>query len=204
MKEAILPFSGGIDSLYCLWNYLVNNPEKTLVVHHVIMKNREGRWEKELGAVQACLAWLQENGLNNFEYIETEIDMRDLRRYPWDIVTVAFFTGVILLSSKYDSVQKVIAPVNKDEAGEAQYKQEVEMVAKRQRRQMMLEIVSNKPYLEVVYPIWEKTTRELIEELPPELFALSWYCRRPEEGEPCGKCFTCRRVAAALEIEEEA
>jgi len=39
---------------------------------------------------------------------------------------------------------------------------------------------------------------DILRECPKELVDLTWSCRRPIRGEPCGRCFSCKeRVAAA-------
>ena len=39
--RTLLNFSGGIDSTYCLFHLLKDNPKETLLVHHLNLINRE-------------------------------------------------------------------------------------------------------------------------------------------------------------------
>ena len=45
-----------------------------------------------------------------------------------------------------------------------------------------------------LWPLAEITKPQIIAALPDELLALTWSCRRPRRGRPCGRCLTCRRL----------
>lgn len=47
VMNTFLALSGGIDSTYNLWRWLSNHPNQTLLVHHVVYYNREGRADLE-------------------------------------------------------------------------------------------------------------------------------------------------------------
>lgn len=47
-------------------------------------------------------------------------------------------------------------------------------------------------------PLKTMTKADLIERLPPELMRLTWWCRKPRAGKPCGRCITCVKVQPAL------
>lgn len=193
MIDTILPFSGGVDSTYCLWKYLKDNPNKTLLVHHVNMKNKQGRMEYEKKAVHSILEWLQNNGLGNFKFIESGFDYGNISILHHDIVIIAFTTAVILRSPQYKNVTTVIATSNKEESS-GQSIEYLENTAKRKIRLKTLHNVAERNNIKVIYPIYNTPKQQLIAEMPTELFELCWYCRTPRNGKPCGNCFTCRRV----------
>ena len=64
--KAIIQLSGGLDSAYCLYDWLKNNPDDFIVVHHINMINHEGRAKVEQKAVYDILGWLDKNGLNKY------------------------------------------------------------------------------------------------------------------------------------------
>jgi hypothetical protein len=191
--DTALAFSGGIDSTYCLWKYLKENPDKTLLVHHVKMKNYEGRMMHEYAAVRNILNWLLKNNMSNFEYVESGFDYGGIDYLHNDIVATACFTGVILNDPAYKSVKYVIGTANKNEAWSKSL-EEVKKEKRRTLRENLVRLIAQRNDIEYVYPIYDKWKSKLIKEMPKELFDLSWYCRTPKNGKPCQECFTCKLV----------
>lgn len=192
--DSILAFSGGVDSTYCLYDYLRKNKDKTLLVHHVRMKHYEGRMEYELKAVRSILEWLRKNGLDNFVYSESGFDYGDITFVHYDIVTAGYFTGVILQNPKYRDIKYVIATTNREEAHTDSLEQ-VKGEKRRVLRDNLIRLVAKRDTIETVYPIYNIAKRDLVRKMPKDLFKLCWYCRRPtKEGKACGVCFTCCRV----------
>ena len=83
--RTLLNFSGGIDSAYCLYRYLKDDPRETLLVHHLNLINKEGRAPHEKQAVKSILDWCVKNGIANFKYIESAFDYGTLGYLVKDI-----------------------------------------------------------------------------------------------------------------------
>src|SRR5690554_6553651 len=95
--DTLLNLSGGIDSVYCLYQYVLRG--EPLYIHHINLKNREGRNEKEAKAVSDVLSWADSQGYK-YEYIETAFDYGDIRRLLADIEVVGIMTGVVARARK--------------------------------------------------------------------------------------------------------
>jgi 7-cyano-7-deazaguanine synthase in queuosine biosynthesis len=195
LKDTILPLSGGLDSTYCMYDYLKKNPVKVLMVHHVKLKNYEGRWEHELKAVHAILNWFRENNMANFKYIESGFDYGDIRYVNHDVVTIGYVTGTILRNPRNNSIKTVISPTCLEES--KGYGEPTSALTLRHKRKLdVIKTASNREDIKLSYPILKIGKGDIKRILPKELYSLCWYCRRPTfEGKVCGTCRTCRRVA---------
>lgn len=196
MMDTLLNFSGGLDSVYCLWKYLKENPDKTLLVHHCHWMTSFNRHEQESRAVEDVLDWLRKEGLDNFEYIETMVDIRQIRIKPVDHQIISFLTGAITLNPKYNSIEYLISPTPKDEIerlGKDIYK--IWEDAEHIRSLTKVTVNKSARELKVTQPIKDKYKHELIAELPQGLKELYFSCRTPKKGLPCGKCHTCRQIS---------
>ena len=92
--DTLLLLSGGIDSAYCMWWALSQG--RALHVHHVHLKNHEGRLQYEARAVEGILNWMREQVLTNFRYTESSFDYGSIRWIVKDHCVWAFFIGIIL------------------------------------------------------------------------------------------------------------
>ena len=188
--DTLLNFSGGIDSTYCVWEYLKQNPQSRLLVHHINLVNREGRVSHEKKAVTGILRKLVKSyGFSNYEYLETGFDYGNIKHVIKDIEIVGFFTGLILRGKKYQNVNKVILPSNKQDAESPGFE------VRDKSRKDVAKLIARRD-IEYVYPIRQYTKEELVQRLPSDLLELTWYCRIPKvDGKPCGKCTPCKHVS---------
>src|SRR5690606_37600278 len=106
--DTLLLLSGGIDSAYCMWRLLSEG--RALHVHHVHLKNHEGRLEYEAQATKRILSWMRGRGLTSFTYTESAWDYGTLRFIVKDAHLWAFVIGVILADPANRAVQHVIVP----------------------------------------------------------------------------------------------
>ena len=193
--------SGGIDSTYCLWQYLKKNPKKTLLVHHVRLDSP--RIEQEAKAVMDVLDWCRRQGLKNFVYEESGFSKGTVKR-DLDVYVVMFMTGLILKGRKYKQLKEILIPTPKDEYERLSPVSLSRNQRRAQRiRRALIEgddvVVKICDDVKEVRPIKDKYKIELIEEMPKDLFELTWWCRWPDDkGEPCKKCHTCKQVYSAL------
>lgn len=192
--RTLLNFSGGIDSTYCLYHHLKDNPKETLLVHHLNLINREGRAPYEKQAVTNILNWCIRNGMGNFKYIESTFDYGTLGYLVKDLEVIGFLTGVILRHPGHQKITDVILPMHKSEM--ARFPGDSYQRA-HHKRKVLAETVAMRE-VNFTFPIIDMTKKQIIEGLPEELFKMTWYCRRPRKGEPCGKCHTCLQVKEAL------
>jgi hypothetical protein len=182
----LLNLSGGVDSTYAAWLLLTQG--ERLLIHHCVLRNHEHRDVQESLAVSRVLAWLTREGLNNWDYIETRFDYGTLPYIIRDIEVIRFLSGVILRRREWRKITTVVAsgiaedPVLDD--------------AEKARIHGIMEGVAGRP-VELIRPIRHMPKSEVIAAMPPELYALTWYCRRPRKGRTCGRCKTCGHVLAA-------
>ncbi len=190
----LIQLSGGVDSTYVLWKWLKEHPDEYCVVHHIVMEYSE-RKKKMFGdkrhfnereAVDKILKWLDSQGLNNYFYIENKLDWGNFLTHSYDVETCGFFAGVILRSERWESVKNVILPIYG-------YDSDREL-----NRLDVMDIISYRNDINVYYPLSVMEKWQVINELPEELFNLTFYCRTPEDGRQCGKCFTCQEVSESL------
>lgn len=186
--SSLIQLSGGIDSTYVLWKWLVDNPNDFCVVHHINFKGiTEDRLNNERESVYKILKWLDSKGLNNYFYLENNFDYGNFTSSIYDVELCGFLAGVILISPRWRGVSKMIHSI---------YDSESEREAK---RQLLMNITSERK-IESVYPLYKKEKWQVINEMPPDLLELCWYCRTPNGDNKCGKCHTCIDVSDAKNI----
>jgi 7-cyano-7-deazaguanine synthase in queuosine biosynthesis len=199
--RTLLNFSGGLDSTYCLWKWLTDNPNETLVVHHCNLMNNQNRYELEQQATHNILKWLVDNKLTNFEYIETTYDIRQIKYRSLDSQVIAFINGTMLISPKYKDLTHTIMCGPKDE-----YERLGNIL---QRGHKDNELIRNIPVisyiknqkrnqLQPIYMVAHMTKTEIYNATPKELRDLSWSCRTPKDNKPCHKCHTCKQLRQVL------
>lgn len=185
--DTLLNLSGGVDSVYCMWQYLTNNPDKKLLVHHVARK-KSLLSKREYVAVKSVLKYFTAKGMTNYEYIETAgYSTPKTIRPVKAIEMVGWFTGIILRSRP--EITKVIISANAEDL--------VQGSGYNKRSQSRFDIIKliapKEP--EYLYPIKDMTKAKLAETLPNEILSLCWYCRKPTiDGKTCGVCQPCRLI----------
>lgn len=193
--EGIINLSGGIDSTYVAWSLLSKNTNAKWLIHHCVLKNKQNRWQAEKISVDNILNWFRENGLSNFDYVETEFDWGNLDHSNFhDIEVIGFITGGLLRDRRYNYKQVVISRSIEDlEQGEEYFK-------RANTRDQIVSIMSYIPNINYSYPIQNYTREAMINFLPSDLLNLTTFCRRPQGKEftPCGKCLTCRQTLKFL------
>ena len=185
---ALIQLSGGIDSTYVLYQWLMDNPDELILVHHIDLINHERRHKREQIAVDKILYWLKDHGLDNFTYIKSTFDYGGIGSIIKDVEVCNFFIGIILRSNKWNAIRSVLMPIYKREN-----------VLRQTRANRLRKLVSNDSIEEekygvtVLYPIENKTKQEVMALMPEDLLKLCWYCRYGS-SKPCGKCITCVEV----------
>jgi hypothetical protein len=189
----LIQFSGGIDSTFVLWWWLVNHPDEYCVVHHIDMIHFEKRNIEELKAVDRVLKWLDSQGLKNYFYIQNTFDYGNIPGAVYDVKVCGFVAGIILSTERWESISKVYFPIY----GHETHREE------NRRKVMHLTITSGRE-VECIYPLVGITKTEVMKMMPYELLKLCWYCRVPIDEKICGRCHTCKQVEeGANEVIEE-
>lgn len=205
MITAFVNLSGGVDSTYYLWRWLREHPEETIVVHHCLFLKR--RLTQEKNACDNVLNYFRSVGLNNFRYVETGIQRGTLQGKILDIELLSANTGVALKLNP--SAKTLLLPYCKEETSALDVHLKgggtIETYDHNHRYWKVNQVYELLAGRELQYHFYRSpdgrllSKREMIQEMPKELFEKTWYCRRPREGEVCGKCHTCRKVNRALE-----
>lgn len=188
--ETLIQLSGGIDSTYVLWKWLQENPDKLAIVHHIELKSYEERWNMELIAIDRILKWLDNQGLKNYMYLQNTFDYGNIPGSMYDVEICGFIAGFILRSVRFNKTTKTHLPI-------------YGVYTEREERRRQILNFTAKREIECVYPLYDKKKWEVIEELPEELFNLTWYCRTPIGDKKCGECHACKQVSKSFGIIEE-
>ncbi len=201
----LVMFSGGLDSTAALYKLLTGSDDE-LHVHHVHLRNRDGRARAESDAVAAVLDWCRAH-CRPFAYSESALDFEALRAIPIDYLAVAYAACQVAIDvPRCDRIAVGILAVDLDEVkrrvSEKQRRVFEAMYACYRERKL------GEPVVEWLYPVYGLTKAQVAESLPAELRAVAWSCRRPvKTGDGyriCGECKPCRKraeVSAQLQIE---
>ena len=193
----LIMLSGGLDSIFILWDALANTKRKILA-HHVELINGENRHQIETEACNKVVDWLKIH-CRDFHYNSSTIDRTNLSHFGMDLAAVGFEAGLAAQSYSQRTNETVdfwqighcldeghgwpmlwANVLNCAKAGSFPFDPprylERELIPKAEQRRLM----------------------------PEEIVAFSWGCRRPieENGltKACGLCKTCKsRQAIGLD-----
>lgn len=192
--NALLMWSGGIDSTYLLWRMMTEG--KRIRVHHVHLDSFQKRREAEAKAVDRMLGWFKANGLDNFEYTESHFGWGTLPYKVRDVHIWAFIVGCI--AAREPNITTVLQPWRADERpiSEVRRGDPVMKLIRRIYREIPYQVCGR--YIEQAEPCLDKTREDFMREMPRELLEMCWWCRTPKNGRPCHTCETCPTVDALI------
>ena len=187
----ILMFSGGIDSTYLAWKLMSSGI--FLNLHHVSIRNdSEKMWKPQYNAIFGIIKYFIENGMN-FKYTQSEFHF-----FGWS--QIGFDSDILLLAAQkvaQNFVGEVEVILGWNPADMLRPR-----IADRAKRNVTANIwsalVQSAPNRDMIadlkYPLieWDKTKEEMIQEMPKDLLDMTWSCRRPVDGNPCGRCHACK------------
>jgi 7-cyano-7-deazaguanine synthase in queuosine biosynthesis len=187
----MINISGGVDSVYAALKALESG--ERLLLHHCVLKSRTNRWQQEKKAVQHAVSYFRQRNLNGFTYVETSFDYGKINYLIYDVELIGFLTGLVLRNPRYESVNKVIVSVNKDDPTG-------------QDRNTPRRVISNSlattllgdRKIEFVYPHIDMTKKDMLIGTPRPLLEKLWWCRTPRGGNACGTCRPCREINPIL------
>jgi len=201
--------SGGVDSTYYLWRWLNENKnnDEMILVHHCLFLTRRKKEEKT--ACEKILKYLKNQGLVNFMYVETGLQKGNLKATTLDIELLSGLSNVIVKS--YPSIKNILWSYCKEETSDLDNHYisggNLENYKNSHRYWKVvktMEIMTGRVFSNIIYP--DKKTKgifskkQMIEEMPKELFEMTWYCRTPINGKVCGECHTCKKVNKILSL----
>src|SRR5690606_16141063 len=116
MKFDVLSnISGGIDSAYCTYQWLKDNPDKKMLLHYCHILKRTCRLEnkrREHKSVHNIIKWLQDKNLKNFHFIESSVNCLHAES-KFNVTHVLCFMVLNLLSQSKYQCNKVTLPASK-------------------------------------------------------------------------------------------
>ena len=154
------------------------------------------RWEKEDEAVKKVLAYFNQHGLTNYEYVETTLDIQTFRPRMWDSSLLATLTAFLIRA--YPDIKFILNNTPKDEHIRLSGGTLTQMF---QRSAIIRNAITQQP-VKIIEMVSHMMKSDIIKDMPEDLFELCWYCRTPKEDEPCGICHTCLQVKPNLKIKE--
>jgi hypothetical protein len=187
MPTVLIHLSGGLDSTYVLYKHLQENPNKTVLVHHVNLHHpAEDRLETENKAVHQILDWMKNNVSSNFVYHESTFGYGSLPRIAIkDIQIISLFSAIILRTANFSRIKEIKFGWHQGEVSNND-------ALRGLRVSKMLKALEAKP-VKFTFPIANVSRKTMYEELPSELLALIKSCRKPHLlGGPCYECKTCK------------
>ncbi len=197
-RHSLLMFSGGIDSLYSLYQVL-HDTDDVLWVHHINLVNREGRHRAEAEACGNIVAWCTEK-LRPFRYTESTIDHSAFEMFGRDVLVVAFEAGIVVQNGHRvfgRGFDRWMLGYCQEEADEVLAGG---VVAGTSNRRSVIETCLTASAHPIVPPRLHSqpliAKQAQIEAMPPELVQLAWTCRQPvwngHTAVECGACKTCK------------
>ncbi len=201
-------FSGGIDSTGVLHQLFTNSEfaDSPIIIHHVILQNRENRAAAELQAVEKIVKYYAQT-FPSREFLYTDCVFNTMgfaplnsTRFPFDMDVCAFIAGNICVARK-DIKQVAMGRTSTDLAsGGENFKQRM---ARAQEVFQALHRLEQGAVPEYIFPVVEMSKKEIWHMLPDPVKESSWYCRHPrylEDGAAvtCEQCQTCKEVAEFL------
>lgn len=182
----IVMLSGGVDSAYMLYAVLKDTKDPVIAHHVVLKKSHEPYWELELEATKKVVEYCKD--IRDFEYVETVVDLCNLKLGAPDVYILIPLTAMI--SKRLGSCMILHGrPLwstlweNTPEDRLLDYR-----VGRLERD--LLNVLD--PKSEMAFPLSSMTKREILVATPAELLDVTWSCRCPTDGNPCGKCWECR------------
>ena len=204
-NKTVLLFSGGVDSTALLYRQLRDTSD-IIYVHHINFLNIEDRAYCEKIACVSIVNYLREN-IRPFLYSESTFNWPGRDFIGWDIVT-AMYIGALatrdvmigdVKKKEYDEYSyRVAIGDNADDFNSYQWKTPV--------AQGIFALASlsvpwkNQVIPQIIQPIAHLKKKDLIDDMPRELFDLTWTCRHPvlsrqeKAFKECGTCISCKAL----------
>ena len=199
---AYLNLSGGVDSTYYAWRWLKENPKNRILLHHCLYM--KARLKEEGEACKRIIEYFRTHGLGNYKYVTTTLDKGTLSGIVYDVEVLSGLTGIIL--KLYPKITNVLLSYSREETSDLNLHikmgrpmSEFNPKHRYSIANKVVEVLSKRQFNYVFYKDKDGgliSKAQMMAEMPQELFEMTWYCRSPRQGKPCGSCHTCKKVAA--------
>ena len=193
MDNCLIMLSGGLDSAALLYKLLKES--KTQVwAHHIIIINKENRYNIELEACRAIFNYCKK--IRSFEYSESTWVFPFNKFICYDADIVAFTAAQIVPNLyKNEKIKVLTGRVQEDDTIQSsvnllKYTQKLFRSATKRIEHMVVP--------ELLKPIRNLSKKDLINSIPKELLELTFSCRKPIDNKPCNTCKSCKHVKNAL------
>lgn len=190
--DVLINLSGGVDSVYALWQHVKNGGDPLL--HHCHLITPSGRHTYEKQAVRRVMRWLMDHGYGAPKLVETTFAAGTAGYNLQDVEVIGFMTANVLLHPAHRDIDTVIISANSGDLAQGPgYERRVA-----NRNTIIQTLVSDRD-IRFEYPIADVSKQEMVRTMPSDLLAACWWCRRPRRnGSTCGNCRPCREVAEGL------
>lgn len=186
----LVMFSGGLDSTAALYKLLKETSEP-IHVHHIIIKNVEGRWGAENNACGQLLQRFKQ--YRNFKVTFSTFGYVQFRNFfCWDNDVVRFTAAQICQDNP--QITKVALGKCKDDDGES-----FDMRAEQSKRiwdACFYSYGGNIP--EIIRPVGHMDKKQIWNMLPESIRELTWSCRTPiatnNKFYRCNACKACKQL----------
>lgn len=178
--------SGGVDSTWALYYYL-KTTNLPIYTHHIIIRGENKyRYKLEIESTKNILNWCNKNYPGRIKVSSNSEFFIEFKYMGYDIDLVFFVGSVIAtklpgltgIACGYNNGD-LINDINKDTKCTGYD---------------ICRVYSKKFYnifKDPLEPGIYKNKIDMINELPKDLFELTWSCRRPIVDKPCGICRSC-------------
>jgi 7-cyano-7-deazaguanine synthase in queuosine biosynthesis len=174
----VVLFSGGLDSTYMSLKLFEESAPNSIILLHIILKNKWNRWEPELQASHKIRDKLKLK--YKFKYIEIEINLGGLS--PRD--SLIWMQNATIISKVYPIDYIYVGYIKEDNLRSFNYQ---EIVSGAFNNSFGLDSPK------VLMPIKNISKKEIINYLENNGYIDScFWCRTPHNGLACGTCKTCK------------
>lgn len=198
METILVMLSGGLDSTYLLYHYL-KNTNYNVHAHHVILKSKtELRWRHEKKASEDVVEYCKKN-VRQFKYTFNTWGWGSVRNIIKDISLVSVIAALIVREVSGDKIYLATGRVADDnERPESYNLYESDEAGVLWRTVFDARQLNKKIEPIIQRPLVDMSKRDLINNMPKKLFEMTWSCRTPNNGKPCGVCHACKDLKNSL------
>lgn len=183
-QRLLVTYSGGIDSTYALWRLLRDG--HNVVALHVNIRNLWGRDIPEELANHNVRSWLDGQGLRA-EWMAGTVEYGNIvsPKYTRTVEIARFMAGMALRRPELKDVKIVVASgIKEDPKLPPEWVRSIHAV---------MEGAARRP-VHLLRLIGHLAKTDVMDDMPPELLELAWYCNHPDGDKPCRACSTCKHV----------
>jgi hypothetical protein len=201
-KVNLVMFSGGVESTFLMWHLLATS-KVPIHAHHIHFETADNlRWVKENEAVQEIYKYFKERKLDGFTHTESTYQALDYqyKGFDSDIMMMHGIRASSCLNALKVNFQ-VGSTKNDFELSEINKKRSAEGVNMNLWNALIESYGRNTVDIAPVQYLRDigESKQYCMENMPVELFDLTWSCRTPTKNlTPCMSCHACRERRLAI------